>query len=158
MKEFFTNLGLIIASLFLVSASAVIFILTSIIAFLWLLYVTAWNNKEDARTIMKGVSKWFYSIALGVDYFGNGAFGGFFNDLFLVGEGQVVFGNNYETISFVLGGAFLEQNLNERGLFLMKAVNYLDLTKKEHCHMAFVSGINNAMKKVKIYESLIPIT
>lgn len=137
------NIALIILAIFLT-------LLISIVAFVWLLYVSIFNHDRSTIGIVHGIDSYFLALAESIDKFGNCAFGGFFNAFFL----ETIFysfGYNYETISQVIGWNNLFGGLNKKGTMLY---NVLDDIETDHCELAVISGIVTSRLRLEKFEKL----
>ncbi|HET8885871.1 MAG TPA: hypothetical protein VFM70_05905 [Salinimicrobium sp.] len=147
------NLLELIGCLCLIVLAAALFLVITPFALCWKIYVSIFTENRKAREIMSGTAQFFKAIAISIDKFGNVAFGGLFNWLFLKNNVHS-FGNTHETISEVLGWAFKIKDLNSKGLCLYFLLNMIE---KDHCENARIIGVQKAKIKIALYESLIPI-
>lgn len=150
MREAINLIGAAVGSLLLIPLAIVIIAFITPFAFVWLIIKTIRDDKRKAREILTGMAKFFLSIASSIDKFGNCAFGGFLTDLLLI-EGKYPFGENYETVSEVMGWAEKYPDLNRKGLFLLATLNMFD---KDHCRRAMDEGVARARKKLELYAQL----
>ena len=146
MKEALTHIAIIIGTILLIVIAFFVVIVITPFALLWKIWVSIASENRKARDILKGFSAYFLAIASSIDKFGNCAFGGFLNWLFLK-EGKYPFGNNYETVSEVMGWAQMYNDLNRKGLFLLAL---LDMIENNHCEKARIIGLKRAIKKVAL--------
>ena len=146
MKEALNHIAIIIGTILLIVIAFFVMIVITPFALVWKIWVSIALENRKARDILKGFSAYFLAIASSIDKFGNCAFGGFLSWLFLK-ENKYPFGNNYETVSEVMGWAQMYNDLNRKGLFLLALLNMIE---NEHCEKARVIGLNRAIKKVAL--------
>ncbi len=151
LKEFFSLIGQLLASLFLIVLAVVLLTPLFFGAMIWKVVVSIKHENRKAREIISGTSKFFTALAIAIDQFGNVAFGGFFNWLFLVNSEDFPFGNTHETVSEVLGWNQTLENLSRQGK-LMVAI--LEVIESDHCVKAMASGLFDAKYKVQYFQKV----
>jgi len=146
MKEAATHIAIIIGTILLIVIALFAVIVITPFALVWKIWISIAAENRKARDILKGVSAYFLAIASSIDKFGNCALGGFLSWLFLK-ENKYPFGNNYETVSEVMGWAQMYNDLNRKGLFLLALLNMIE---NEHCEKARIIGLKRAIKKANL--------
>ncbi len=152
LSEFFSNIGQLLLSFFLILVAFALFIPCLIASVIWKVVVSISKENRKARDIISGTKQFFLAIAIALDQLGNVAFGGFFNWLFLKDqEGLYNFGAAHETISEVLGWNLYLDHLNQKGKYM---VALLDWIEKDHCIKAMRSGIETAQFKTDHWQDV----
>lgn len=141
----------LVKNILLIILAFVVIVLVVFPALFWLIKVSVYKNKNNAREMISGVSEFFLAIAGAMDKFGNCAYGGYFNSVLLV---NVVhpFGNSSETISTVLGWGYKYDDLTPLGIWLRNFVNKVDNSTTDHCEYYRLVSVRNSQKIV--YEQL----
>jgi hypothetical protein len=146
MEKALSHIGKVLGGLALIILAFVLVPIIAIPALIWKVYVSITDENRKAREILTGTFRFFLSMAVSIDKFGNCAYGGFFNDLLLKDQ-TYKFGNTHETISEVVGWAKYYDDLTPVGLWLHNTLNSLD---KNHCEKARLHGIKLAEKKLAL--------
>ena len=82
---------------------------------------------------LHNLDRWFLSMAISIDQFGNASCARLFNRVFINKRGYQ-FGNIDQTVSFVLGVNLIRGNLTKLGKFIVWVLNIIE---KDHCLKAF---------------------
>ncbi len=151
LKEFFSLIGQLISSLFLIVLAISLFIPLFFGAMIWKIVVSVKHDNRKAREIISGTSKFFTALAIAIDQLGNVAFGGFFNWLFIIDSEDFPFGNTHETVSEVLGWNQNLENLTRHGKLL---VAILEVIEEDHCLKAMTSGLFDAKYKIEYFRKV----
>jgi hypothetical protein len=149
MKKALSHIGKVLGGIGLLILAFILTLLIAIPALVWKVYVSITEENRKAREILTGTFRFFLSMAVSIDKFGNCAYGGFFNDLLLITR-VYEFGNTHETISEVLGWANHFDDLTPLGIKLHNILNWLD---DNHCEKARLHGIKLAEKKLALTSS-----
>lgn len=151
-KELFKNIFNVLGSLLLIVLAVLIVVAITPFAFIWKLYVSITEDRRKAREIASGTAVFFIAIASSVDKFGNCAFGGFLN-AFLLKKQRYKFGNNYETVSEVLGWAERYNDLTRTGAALVTILDWID---PNHVKKSMLWGVERAQEKTNLFNQLNP--
>ena len=153
MREALGHIFRLLGSMLLIVLALAGFAIITLPALAWKVYAVATNERRKAREILTGTKVYFTAIAASFDQLGNAAFGGFFNWLMIDNRFYGYrFGDCDETVSEVLGWNEHLNTLSAHGSFW---VRLLDKLEKDHCKIAFNSGILKAQQKTRTYEESI---
>lgn len=150
--EVFKIIFKILGGLLLIVLAFVLVLILTPFAFLWKLWASFTKEDRKGREIASGTVIYFIAIASSVDKFGNCAFAGFLNAT-LLRKGHYKFGNNYETISEVLGWAERYNDLTRTGEALVSVLDWID---PDHARKSMLWGYERAKFKTELFNQLIP--
>lgn len=145
------NVLKMIGGILLIVLALVLMVALIVPAFIWKVVVSITQEDRKARDIVEGSKDFFVGIAASFDQTGCVAYGGFFNWLFLKPGATYLFGNYYETISFVLGWNEREGQLSKTGELMVKILDWLD---KDHCKKTLENVIKRSQERLDKYENL----
>lgn len=150
MKEALGHIFKLLGSMLLIVLALLGFTIITLPALAWKVYTVATNERRKAREILSGTKVYFTAIAASFDQLGNAAFGGFFNWLMIDNRFYGYrFGDRDETVSEVLGWNEHLNTLSAHGRFW---VGLLDRLEKDHCKIAFTTGVLKAERKFQVYK------
>jgi hypothetical protein len=133
---------------FLYILALIIFAILSVVGFAWTIVKMFYKAKfKDA---VKGLSDYFFTLALSKNQSGAVAFKGLFNDALIKGKG-LPFGDEDKQISEVLGWNERYFELTKIGKYLVKVLNKLD---PKHCEKTLFNEVEKAKKKVELFNKL----
>lgn len=126
---------LFIVSLVLVG---IVFAISTVVTPIYYICTFKW------KTGLKKLDKWFMTMAISVDQFGNIACGKVLQ-MFLTKKNGHPFNDEDDTVSYVLGRNEYKNRLTKFGKFI---VNVLDFVDKNHCTNAIFKKIESDQEAV----------
>ena len=135
-------------SFFLYILANIIFAILSVLGFVWTIIKLFY--KVDLKTAIKGLSDYFFTMALSVNQSGAVAFKGLLNDALIKGKG-LPFGDEDKQISEVLGWNERYFELTKTGKYLVSILNKLD---PKHCENTLFNEVEKSQKKVELFNKL----
>lgn len=142
------QLSRLFLSILLFILALILFAVLSVIGFLW--SIAKIFYKVDIKTAIKGLSDYFFSLALSVNQSGAVAFKGLFNDVLIKGKGMP-FGDEDKQISEVLGWNERYYKLTKIGKFIVKILNKIDT---KHCENTLFKEVEKSKQKIKLFNKL----